>query len=267
MPGPTGPPGRALERELKLDVPKGFVVPDLSAVAGLTVGDVVPDDHVDTYYDTPDLRLIRAGVTLRHRQSGGGGEWTVKLPRPELGAAAGLSRLEINQPGRPGRVPAVVARLVRARARTAPLRRAARLSNRRQTTVLVDGAGEPMVRIDDDTVDAATPTGPRSRFREIEVELLPAAPAPLLDAITPALEAAGARPSDQTPSSPGRSDRRRRRHPSSPATRRPPACCGSWSSSIPPSASTPGARPSSGSRPCSGSWPRNRGGATTSGSS
>jgi hypothetical protein len=123
----------------------------------------------------------------------------VKLPRPELGAAAGLSRLEINRPGRPGRVPAVVARLVRARARTAPLRRAARLSNRRQTTVLVDGAGEPMVRIDDDTVDAATHAGRRSRFREIEVELLPAAPAPLLDAITPALEAAGARASDQTP--------------------------------------------------------------------
>jgi hypothetical protein len=79
------------------------------------------------------------------------------------------------------------------------LRRAARLTNRRLTTVLVDGTGEPMVRIDDDTVDAVAHDGRRTRFREVEIELLPAAPAELLDAVTPALEAAGARLSEQVP--------------------------------------------------------------------
>ena len=32
------------------------------------------------YYDSPDLRLARDGITLRHRSGDGPARWTLKLP-------------------------------------------------------------------------------------------------------------------------------------------------------------------------------------------
>ena len=65
-----------LERELKLNVPADFRLPDLScgdldAIAGAR-------RYLDAvYFDTADLRLARWGCSLRHRTDEG---WTVKLP-------------------------------------------------------------------------------------------------------------------------------------------------------------------------------------------
>src|SRR5450755_4535379 len=65
------------------------------------------------YYDTADLRLVRAGVTLRRRRGGSDAGWHLKLP------VDADSRREIRLPlGRTGRrVPAELATLVRALAR------------------------------------------------------------------------------------------------------------------------------------------------------
>ena len=70
------------------------------------------------YYDTADLRLIRAGVTLRRRRGGSDAGWHLKLP------VGDDSRDEIRLPlGRTGRrVPAELAALVRVHTRGEPLR-------------------------------------------------------------------------------------------------------------------------------------------------
>ena len=48
------------------------------------------------YYDTADLRLIRAGVTLRRRTGGDDAGWHLKLP-----AGAGTRGRDTHSPGRP----------------------------------------------------------------------------------------------------------------------------------------------------------------------
>src|ERR1700757_5054517 len=113
-----------LEREVKLEAGVGFRVPDLDGVApGVTVR-AQPEQHLQAVYvDTPDLRLVRSGLTLRHRSerspAGSPGEWTLKLP--EEAAGPGLSRREISLPGRAGSVPTEIAGLVRGYRRTVPL--------------------------------------------------------------------------------------------------------------------------------------------------
>jgi CYTH domain-containing protein len=57
-----------LELELKLSVEGTFapsIVPERAGVAG--VEELAPVDLRATYWDTPDLRLARSGITLRHR--------------------------------------------------------------------------------------------------------------------------------------------------------------------------------------------------------
>ena len=82
-----------LETESKFDVGTDFVVPDLSGVAG---GSGVTQPQVRLlaahYYDTEDLRLIAAKVTLRRRTGGPDAGWHLKLP-----AGAG-SRRELQAP-------------------------------------------------------------------------------------------------------------------------------------------------------------------------
>jgi len=59
-----------LEEERKFAVEGGFEVPDLSGCLP-PGGRVVPRPPMTlraTYYDTPDLRLARAGVSLRYRR-------------------------------------------------------------------------------------------------------------------------------------------------------------------------------------------------------
>ena len=54
-----------LEVETKYDVDVGFVVPDLSGIPGVTTVDA-PVEHLleASYFDTADLRLLRAGLAL-----------------------------------------------------------------------------------------------------------------------------------------------------------------------------------------------------------
>ena len=175
------------------------------------------------YYDTADLRLIRAGVTLRRRRGGSDAGWHLKLP------AGGDSRDEIRLPlGRAGRkVPAELAALVRVHARGEPLRPVARISTKRRLRLLLDHDGTSLaeVAVDDVSAQAMGEEATLSRWQEVEVELTGGS-VPLLEAADQVLRRSGLRPAQQRakleraldgqlppagPLAPGRSERLTRR--------------------------------------------------------
>jgi CHAD domain-containing protein/CYTH domain-containing protein len=123
------------ETEIKYDAPADGGVPNLDGLP--QVADMATPDEIELeaeYYDTADLRLLRAGITLRRRRGGDDAGWHLKLP---LG---GDTRREVRLP--PGRVgdavPGELADLVRVHARGEPLRPVARLTTRRRLLILVD---------------------------------------------------------------------------------------------------------------------------------
>ena len=67
----------SLERELKLEPPVDFELPQLE---GRRLGTRL---FTSTYYDTPTRSLARAGITLRRRLENGVSRWQLKLPRAE----------------------------------------------------------------------------------------------------------------------------------------------------------------------------------------
>ena len=70
-----------LEIERKFDVDEGFAMPDLAGLPGVSeVREPVEHALEAAYYDTPDLRLARARVTLRRRTGGTDAGWHEKLP-------------------------------------------------------------------------------------------------------------------------------------------------------------------------------------------
>ncbi|HEX4219417.1 MAG TPA: CYTH and CHAD domain-containing protein [Acidimicrobiales bacterium] len=162
-----------LEREVKLDVDLGFQVPDLNGVVEGAVIDLHPPiELVAMYYDTPDLRLLQRGITLRRRQQRGvGGEdlWTLKLPSGK--ATATLDRTEISWPGGDPEVPEEAIRLLRGIVRHASLGVVAELETTRQRLVLKDAAGITLGELDDDIVTVHGGSQDGLRFRQVEFEL------------------------------------------------------------------------------------------------
>jgi CHAD domain-containing protein len=186
------------EREVKLAAWPGFVLPDLDgAVDGFTAEPLPALQLSATYYDTPDLRLTRAGLSLRHRVGDGKDAWTVKLPEGAEGPA--LVRRELHFPGGPAAVPREAANLVRAHVRSEALAPVARLVTRRQRVELRDAAGVAAVEVADDEVSVLDGRRLAARFREVEVELLGDAPPSLLDLVVERLRSAGAGAPDPVP--------------------------------------------------------------------
>jgi CHAD domain-containing protein len=185
-----------LEREVKLGAGPAFHLPDLTAVVvGVTV---TPPEAVrleTVYYDTPDLRLARWGVSLRYRAGEG---WTLKLsPSTEKGM---LERDEITFQGGPKKPPAAAIALVRAYVRTSELVPVARLSTMRRRVRLLGADGGRVAEVVDDEVSVRDGRRVAARFREIEVEVAgadenEAIVAPLVER----LRGAGAGVPDPTP--------------------------------------------------------------------
>ncbi|MGH3276750.1 MAG: CYTH domain-containing protein, partial [Streptosporangiaceae bacterium] len=159
----------AVETERKYEADARTVVPDLTGLPGVAVQSGPEKLRLEArYYDTADLRLLRAGITLRRRRGGSDAGWHLKLP------AGPDSRQELRTPlGQPAVVPAEFARLVRVHARTAVLVPVARITTVRRQRTLLDADGISLAEVADDTVSAqgAGESGARSRWREIEVEL------------------------------------------------------------------------------------------------
>ncbi|MBN1094437.1 CYTH and CHAD domain-containing protein [Blastococcus sp. TML/M2B] len=187
-----------LEIETKFDVPLTYVVPELAGVEGVASADAPVEHRLEArYFDTADLRLARARITLRRRTGGTDAGWHVKLPATE-GA-----RRELHQPlGRATRRPpkAVTAPLAGV-LRSAVPGPVAQLRTRRVVTVLRDADGRPLAEVADDTVSATRLSGPDGTaevrsWREVEVELIEGDRA-LLGRVGERLVAAGAATTDR----------------------------------------------------------------------
>lgn len=160
-----------VEREVKLDVWLGFAFPDLDDLDdGVEVGSPVTRRLRATYYDTADLRLVRSGITVRHRLGDGTG-WTVKLPVDgDEHRDGAVVREERGFKGKAGDVPDEVGDLVLAWRRGAPLEIVARFDTERRARVVTGPGGAVLAEVVDDEVSAYDGDHLAMRFRELEVE-------------------------------------------------------------------------------------------------
>src|SRR5215831_12042689 len=158
------------ETEAKYEAPAGAALPRLDGLRQVAGTSRPASERLEAeYYDTDDLRLIRAGITLRRRRGGDDAGWHLKLP---VGTD---TRREIRLPlGRAARhVPGELAELVRVHTRGEPLRPVARMTTNRQRLILLDGAGESLAEVaaDDVSAEALGGTAGMSEWHEVEVEL------------------------------------------------------------------------------------------------
>jgi CHAD domain-containing protein len=195
-----------LEREVKLGAGPAFHLPDLGGVVeGAVVGTPEVLRLETVYHDTPDLRLARWGISLRHRAGEG---WTLKLA-PLPGSAGGgqlLERNELTYPGGPKKPPDAALGVVRAFVRRSSLVPVARLSTIRRRVRLTDPSGQRLAEVVDDEVSVRDGRRVATRFREIEVEVPDAPPGngangqpSVLDPLVSRLRNAGAGAPDPTP--------------------------------------------------------------------
>lgn len=196
-------PQTNLEREAKLDAGLRFELPELTGILPGVVATRLPNAKLQAIYvDTADLRLMRWGVTLRHRRDAVGGSgaesgWTLKLPGDADGVA--LVRTELSWPGPFGPVPPDVQSMVRAQARTARLEPVAKLVTDRHRVELRDSSGRKLGEVDDDVVSVMDGRRLAARFRQVEVELNDAAPEELWEQILREMTIAGAVAGDDRP--------------------------------------------------------------------
>ncbi|MBP2334098.1 CHAD domain-containing protein [Saccharothrix coeruleofusca] len=158
------------ETERKYEAPAGTALPDLAGLPGVAAAAGPEEQRLEAvYYDTPDLRLARAGLTLRRRTGGHDAGWHLKLP------VGGDTREEVRLPvGEAAEhPPEELGALVRVHARGGELGPVARIETTRQRWQLVDAHGELLAEVVEDLVSAqAVPDGTGAdSWREIEVEL------------------------------------------------------------------------------------------------
>jgi CHAD domain-containing protein len=175
---------RGVERKFVAD--DGFQLPPLTElIAGndarpdSTNGPVVEGEPVQerlaaTYFDTADLRLAAAGLTLRRRTGGDDPGWQLEVP------AGSAVRSKVRLPlGRSARtVPLPLRQMVWARSLGAELRPVAEVKTDRTVRRLVDVTGHVVAEVADDRMTARRllPTdgpgdaaGAATSRREIEV--------------------------------------------------------------------------------------------------
>jgi len=188
------------EREIKFASPAGFRLPPLTDPGG----DVFASPETTallsaTYYDTADLRITRAGASLRYRDPEG---WTVKLPRPD-GDDEILSRDEHHVGGSPEAPPDAVLDLVHSLTRGSSVAEVATLVTNRTTVLLHDAQGVGLGEVVNDLVEVMFPdrdplASPVS-FGEVELELSAAATNTHRTAVVARLHSVDAGPIDPTP--------------------------------------------------------------------
>lgn len=153
--------GAATEREVKLRPGPRF---ERLEIPGQALDERV---LVSEYFDTDDLRLAAASVTVRLRRAEDhdSAVWQLKLPR------GGVDRLEMEWPaggvGVPPEIDEVLSALTRGRA----LVEAAALRTRR-SGVLVRRDGHDVAEVVHDDVEVLGEDGAMRRFEELEIELV-----------------------------------------------------------------------------------------------
>ena len=187
------------EREVKLSPAPGFRVPDLNGIAdGVTAEPAEPLQQQASYFDTPDLRLARAGASLRYRDDEG---WMVKLPVPRAREQGGdgLVRDEHRFEGAPGSPPTAAVELVLGMLRTASVQIVSRIRTLRRRVELTGSDGIRLAEVVDDEVSVLDGRHVAARFRQIEVEWFDESAGAVADAIVSTLRDAGAGDPDPIP--------------------------------------------------------------------
>lgn len=158
------------ETERKYEGIEGLELLDPAGLLGFDSATGPDEQNLEAvYFDTADLRLVRAGVTLRRREGGSDEGWHLKFP------AGKDSRDELRLPlGRSARrPPAELVALTRVYTRGGALAPVAELTTRRRRWVLADSRGRSLAELVDDHVRART-MGEQTTtvsWREVEVEL------------------------------------------------------------------------------------------------
>jgi CHAD domain-containing protein len=201
-----------LEIERKFDVPEATPFVDLSSLDGVArtaAPQIVALDA--TYFDTDDLALLRAGITLRRRTGGADAGWQLKLP---TGSGDRVEHGEPLDAGEGNAAPTALVDLARAWVRDHELRPVAALQTSRTVYRLIGEGGSVLAEAADDMVTAqsfAAGHGERgnshadgaggeqagatvSSWREWEFELVDGG-AKLIDAAGTLMTQAGATPS------------------------------------------------------------------------
>ena len=186
---------REVERKYEADSALLSLPPldDLPEVASVSPAD---EQTLEAeYYDTCDLRLIKAGVTLRRREGGGDEGWHLKLP------AGRDTRRELQWPlaDQQSEVPAELAGLVLAFRRGRSLQPVAHITTVRRRRVLygADGASLAEVVADDVSSQTLGRTTTITGWQEAEVELTGGNPQ-LLEAADRLLRRSGLHPARHT---------------------------------------------------------------------
>jgi CHAD domain-containing protein len=178
------------ERERKYELPTDAPLPSLSELA-TSVGP--RDEKLEAfYYDTLNLRLVQAGITLRKRTGGKDAGWHLKVSKDSD------TREELQFPlGDTNTPPEELTRLLVGYTRGVPLVPVARIVTRRASWQLVDEAGTELAELTDDHVTAENLNeSTEDKWRELEVELADAADDALLDRAEQRLRDAGLRRAD-----------------------------------------------------------------------
>jgi CHAD domain-containing protein len=178
MPAKAPTSARHLEVERKFDVVESTVSPSFEGIAAVARVETPPTQELDAvYFDTPSQDLARNRITLRRRTGGHDAGWHLKLP------AGPDARNEIHAPldasDDADSVPSELLDVVLAIVRDRPVGPVARISTRRETKVLYDGAGAALAEFCNDHVtawSAGDTDGPDSgpaeqQWREWELEL------------------------------------------------------------------------------------------------
>jgi len=179
------------ETERKYEAPAEVEFPDPGRLFGLGVGSQDDLELDATYFDTADLRLARAGVTLRRRVGGEDAGWHLKLPidaesRHELQLPLGHST---SQP------PARFVAMTRVHTRGAALGPVAKLLTRHRRWTLTCDGGAQQAELAEDHVHGIRLSPPLDEldWRELEIELLGDGSRQLLDAMEAELRELGVR--------------------------------------------------------------------------
>lgn len=178
--------GSHVETERTFELPEGVALPDLDLDGTVQRSRPRTISLHATYYDTPDLALARAHVTLRRREGGDDDGWHLKLP------AGGDRRRELHRPLGRTAVPTPLRRALTPLTSGAPLRPVVEVRTRRTVHLLRDPKRIPLAEVAEDEVSVlrSDDSGHPSGWREVEVELLAGDDA-LLDHLGSRLTAAG----------------------------------------------------------------------------
>ena len=177
---------QTLERELKLEAPPGYQLPELPGTP------IEPRRFTSTYFDSPDLILAGQHITLRRRVENRKGLWQLKIPRSN-------ARLELEEPGGPLRPPKSMMNLLTAPLRGSELKPMAKIRTLRKGVVVQDEERGDIAEVVFDSAQVLQGGRISNRFTEIEIELLGAGNEADLKRIASTLKDSGARAGDQRP--------------------------------------------------------------------